>query len=258
MWIKTIHLVSKPLGIMMMLAVLGAATLNAQQAIPTLPASIHIENSNEHQMRGPSVVLPPVMSTTTAPMLFCPSIGTIYMIDKGHNKVCLGWDNDQNFENIMFRYTETGTTNYRTITISGDPNPGSFFIQGLVELTSYDFQVSTKCFTGFTSNWTTPLTISTFAEPVPRLSNNNLSKNNVSIGPNPASNNTTIAFPVLNDKPHNVTIVSTCGREHYRTQVSSADGQIQLPIDVSTFPPGVYFVQVQTGVNYIAKRLIIQ
>ncbi len=157
----------------------------------------------------------------------------------------------------MFRYALNGSTSYRTVTIPGTPNPGFYIIEGLAPVTTYDFEVSTRCHTGAVSPWTAPITITTFDEPTPRLANQR-NTNMLRINPNPATTITTISFSAPVNSTNQVMITSPAGRSVFKTSVFCADGKVQMQVDVSNITPGLYIVKVSNSQGMSTERLIVQ
>ena len=213
-------------------------------------------DQNENGLKNPGTGLTPVKSITPAPIVFCPSLSGVNMLDKSYSHIVMGWDSHANFDSIMVRVTETGTSNARIIAISGRPNPGRTFVQGLTGLTTYTIEISTRCQTGAVSAWSAPVTITTFAEPAPKLSpvrSSNPGQDN----PNPATGHTLVSFAGPAHVQHTVSIVSIFGHTIFKTVVSSGDGKIQLPLDLTGITPGYYYVQVQAGATVFSKNLVI-
>jgi len=215
-------------------------------------------NTTDPALKNPITTQPVKNLPIVVPAVpICPTITTLEMVDKSYDKVMLGWNNMVMFDSIMFRYALSGTTNYRTITIPGFPNPGFYILQGLTPQTTYDFEIATLCHTGATSNWSTPLTLTTFAEPAPRFSAQRTS-NSLRVHPNPATTTTTVSFSAPINSNNVIIISSASGREVYKTNEYCTSGKLQIPIDVSNINPGVYFLHVYTGTNVSVERLIVQ
>ncbi len=74
----------------------------------------------------------------------------------------------------------------------------------------------------------------------------------VGIYPNPAENNITIDFPSKEDAT--VSIFNTIGQTLYKTKINT----IKQDIDVSSFPKGLYFIEITTDINKITKKIVIK
>jgi hypothetical protein len=241
---------------MALVMALGTTTASMAQRNSTYTSGSE-DQVTEISFKNPGTGLTPVKSVTPAPILFCPALTGINMLDKSYGHIIMGWDDRVNFDSIMVKVTETGTSNDRIVSIPGNPNPGRIIINGLTGLTTYDVSIRTKCQTGVLSNWSTPETITTFAEPAPRVNNNNRSTTRLYVNPNPANGHTTVSFQAPAHVTHQVSIVNSFGTLVFKTNVSSGDGKIQLPLDLTGFTPGLYFVQVQGGATIFSKQLIV-
>ena len=122
--------------------------------------------SNEERNPVPLMASKPTTNNGTI-SAFCPVITSLNILDKGSDLVVLGWNNTANFSTISIRYALLGSNMWRTITIPGNPNPGQFTLTGLNATTSYEIMVSTTCLTGQVSQWTHPVTVTTFDVPAP-------------------------------------------------------------------------------------------
>ncbi|MFN5323799.1 MAG: T9SS type A sorting domain-containing protein [Bacteroidota bacterium] len=186
---------------------------------------------------------------------FCPMINTLNVLDRGSDLVVLGWDNNANFASITIRWTLTGGNTYRHVTFSGTPNPGRYVITGLNSTTTYDFEVSTTCpTTGAVSNWTRPITVTTFDEPAPRLAQ---IRNNtrITINPNPATTTTIVSYQVPAGTVSQLVVVNLAGREVFKTQIVSTEDKTQYTLDVTDYASGLYFVRISNRNGISTERL---
>ena len=234
-------------------AITTATQANAQNRIGIA------ENQTGASERNPVPTMPSKPSTVTSSPItitpFCPMINNVNVIDKSHDLVILGWDNTANFTSITVRYALTGSTNYRSITFPGTPNPGRFTVTGLNSTTTYDFEISTVCpTTGQVSNWTRPITVTTFDVPTPRLSQ---IRNNTRIllTPNPATTTTVVSYQVPAGTVSQLVVLNLAGREVFKTQIISTEDKTQYTLDVSGYAPGLYFVKLSNRNGISSERL---
>jgi len=247
------------IGALMVTAVMITSTVSAQRANVGHNISVISADQNDAAQKNPVPTQPVKNIVTIVPSVpVCPTISGFDMIDKSYDKVILGWNTTANFDSITIRYALSGTSNYRSVTMGGNPNTGFYILQGLASQTTYDFEISSLCYTGATSNWSAPLTITTFAEPAPRLAGNQRNTNMLKLIPNPATHSTTLSFVAPVNSSHLIIITSTAGREVLKTTEICTVGKIQIPIDVSNITPGLYFVRVYSGTSMSVERLIVQ
>lgn len=248
---------TKSIGMFMITVLLTTAVATAQKSTVVSNDT----NSDEVQtavLKNPGTVQPVKNISVLTPVVpLCPAITSLNMIDHTHQIAILGWDNLANFDSIKVRYALTGTTNYRTVAISGTPNPGSIIIDGLAAVTSYDFEVSTICHTGAVSNWSPVLTLTTFPEPAPRYSNQR-NTSFLKLNPNPATSYTTLSFAAPINSLNSVMIATSTGKVIYKRNVLCPDGKIMVPINLTNIPPGLYFVSVGNNNGFSVERLIVQ
>jgi hypothetical protein len=185
---------------------------------------------------------------------FCASILSLNIVDKSSSNIILGWASNGNFASITIRYALSGSTNWRNVTIAGNPNPSQYVITGLNSTTTYDIQISTTCLTGLVSQWTHPITVTTFDAPAPRLAQ---IRNNtrININPNPASLSTIVSYHVPAGTVSQLVVVNLSGREVFKTQIVSTEDKTQYTLDVSDFAPGLYFVRLSNRNGISSERL---
>lgn len=230
------------------LAMSGTSLTYAQRVANTDINPVVIQPSGEKNpgsgtVKGNVIVAP-----------IAPTISSLQMLDMGHDKAILTWDNMSNFDSIIFRYAPSGASTTRIVAISGNPNPERYYLLGLQSQTTYDIEVSTVASNGVRSSWSSPLTVTTLTEPTPRLSQGNT--NRLIVNPNPATTLTNISFVTTNSMPQQVSIVSSAGRVMYSRQIIPNDDKVQMTIDVTAYPPGIYMVRVNNNSNVSVERLI--
>jgi hypothetical protein len=185
----------------------------------------------------------------------CPSIGTVTNVDVTHEMALIAWTQTANFDSIRIRFTPFGTTNYKTITISGTPNPGRYFLSGLNSQSSYDVSVSTYCATGSSSPWSHPVTVTTLMDPGPRFMN---TAKNVNISPNPSEGKSSIIFYTQSKGIVNVAMYDLTGKEVLSTSILAEVGRNQYPMDLTEMHKGIYLVKISGNELNSVQRMIIQ
>ena len=246
----------KAMGICLLFAAGIINYSNAQTSYSATGKFIKEQSSNDRNT-GTN----PVRNNTPA-ISICPPINVLNMVDMGFDKALVSWDITQDFETIQFRVTDMSSHGSTIIPVHGTPNPGRYFIQGLTALTSYEIEVSTVCNNGLTSPWSAPLTVTTL-QPRFSIGNNETETqqrnvNRLHVSPNPANTSTVISFLVAGRGQQNITITSAAGREMLKTSIFPTVDKIDLPVDVSIYPPGVYIVKVSNVAGTSVERLIVQ
>lgn len=240
------------------LAVSTTSIANAQSLRSNSQDAMEVSNDQfspmEKNIGGQNI---PVRNVVGTPI--CPAINSISMVDMGSDKALVKWNNPINFDSIFFRFAPSGSNLYRIVAIPGSPNPGRYFIQGLLSQTTYDIEVSTKC--GATnSTWSAPLTVTTFPEPGPRFgaATNPSNVFQLSVTPNPANDLIKINF--ISNNAHlnyNVRISDQSGRLLFNVNMASNLGTNVLPLNISSYAPGIYFVSVTSAKSTSVQKLIV-
>lgn len=242
---------SNVLRIFMILALSGTTLSYAQQSLQNAPKVSATQGGiNE---RNP---VAGIKQTGSIAAQVCPVITGLTMLDMGFDKAILTWDNTATFDSILFRFAPTGSPVSRVVGIRGNPNPERYFLMGLLSQTSYDIEVSTVCSLTGRSAWSTPITVLTLAEPTPRLSNSASNINPITINPNPASTLTNISFKTTYGSLQQISILSSTGTLVYSKTLIPNTDKVQLSVDVTTFPPGVYMVRLQNATGISVERLV--
>lgn len=188
----------------------------------------------------------------------CNPITAIDMVDLGYDKIITEWNNSMNYDSIFLRVTISGSVNSRIISLAGSPNPGGFIIQGLSSQTTYDVEISAKCGTNITP-WSTPLTVTTLIEPGPRFSvSAQTNYHNLNLTPNPADQLTKISFTAQKSQlSFTIEIADQSGRMIYSQSVISRSGYNEIPVDITTLAPGLYFVTLTNEKYTSVKKLVV-
>jgi len=81
---------------------------------------------------------------------------------------------------------------------------------------------------------------------------------NFSLYPNPTNAISIISFTAERSTTYNACILNIYGQEVSRWQLQVQQGTNTHPIDVSAFPPGVYFFTITDGKNTTSQRFVVE
>jgi len=245
---------AKSIKLMMVLALAGTGIANAQFGpVPVSPISIDKGMDAEARNLGGNSM--PIRNITITPI--CPGVQNLNIPDMSYDAVVMEWSNAFNYDSLVFRFGLSGSNNFREVRIPGNPNPGRYFLQGLIAQTTYDFSIASVCGTGNQSGWSNTVTITTLHEPAPRFQNNQRNYNQIRFNPNPASGSTAMSFYSPIDGVYQVLIVSSTGKEVFKKQFNCSMGQNIQQIDLSNFAPGLYFVRMGNGSETSIEKLMV-
>ncbi len=80
---------------------------------------------------------------------------------------------------------------------------------------------------------------------------------NISLYPNPAHSSVMVTYPCNADGQLDIDIKDIAGRTMYMESVACNEGSnVQHSIDISTFTPGVYFVNLTINDQHVVKKLV--
>jgi Secretion system C-terminal sorting domain len=246
---------AKSIKLMMVLALAGTGIANAQFGAVPGEHDPMVKGLNDPILRNPGGNNMPIRNITITPI--CPGIQNLNVPDMSFDAVVMEWSNAFNYDSLVFRFALSGTNNYREIRIPGNPNPGRYFLQGLVAQTSYDFSIASVCGPGNQSAWSNSVTVTTLHEPAPRIQNNQRNYNQIRLNPNPANGSTAMSFYSPIDGVYQVLIVSSTGKEVFKRQFNCSMGQNIQQIDLSNFAPGLYFVRLGNGSETSIEKLMV-
>jgi hypothetical protein len=85
----------------------------------------------------------------------------------------------------------------------------------------------------------------------------NIDQKNISIYPNPTSENITIDIPSDNEANYDVKMYDMLGKQIYEQAYSLIVGDNSLNIDVSKIPDGIYYIMVGSAADVQKEKLII-
>jgi hypothetical protein len=80
---------------------------------------------------------------------------------------------------------------------------------------------------------------------------------NISIFPNPATNETNLKIKADNAGVSNVKVINAIGQTVYTKQITVNPGTSNVKLDTKEFANGVYFVIIESGKNSTSKKLVI-
>ncbi len=253
---------AKAIKLFALMAIAGTTIANAQ--VPVSNNHDEVESSKPlvtPVQRNQGGIGTPIRNVTINPIT--ATISALNMVDMGPHKVLVDWSNLATFDSIFFRFTVSGSGIYRIVTIGGNPNPGRYFIEGLLSQTTYDIEVATKIGAN-TSAWSAPLTVTTLVEPGPRFGNPEGDETpqvikELKSTPNPATDVASIRFnSTIDNLLCNISITSAAGKPVYKNQFYASLGENDIEIDLSTWTPGVYMVRVNTNGFTGVIKLIVQ
>jgi hypothetical protein len=189
--------------------------------------------------------------------LACPPVGAISVTDISFNKALLEWVSSNGADSVMIRYAVSGSTNYKVIKIPANPDPGSFWIMGLLPQTTYQAWVATKCVYGSTSMWGTGVTFTTYADPNPRFAPE-AGSIHLNGYPNPTRYHINYVFESKDDKPYIVKVCDMAGKELLSLVRTATEGLTGEEVDLPGFANGMYMLIVQKGASVGRFKFNIQ
>lgn len=246
---------SKSIKLFAFLAFAGIGAANAQFGVYNGHDEPMVKGLNDPALRGPGANAQPIKNITVTPI--CPGMFNMNMVDMGFDKVLLEWNNGFNYDSLVFRFALSGSGVFREVRIPANPNPGQYFLQGLLAQTTYDISMCSVCSGGIRSGWSNTVTITTLNEPGPRYQNNVRNSHQLSMSPNPATNATNISFYSQTDSRYQIMIVSATGKEMYKRSVDVSMGQNSIQVDLTSFAPGLYFVRLGNGSVTSIEKLMV-
>ena len=79
----------------------------------------------------------------------------------------------------------------------------------------------------------------------------------ISVFPNPAQNTITITYPCSADGQLDISIKDVAGRTLYTETVNCSEGaNVQHSVDISSFTPGVYFVDLTINDQHVVRKIV--
>ena len=91
-----------------------------------------------------------------------------------------------------------------------------------------------------------------------RLGNNLISSNELTLSPNPASNQVSLNFTGADNGFYNIEMFDIAGKQCFKTVSEFIKGENVQNLDVSDLSSGLYFVRVSNDTHSITKKLIIE
>lgn len=79
------------------------------------------------------------------------------------------------------------------------------------------------------------------------------------VSPNPATGGfVTVTFKAIDDqKPLQIRVSNLIGQEMYREEVTPVGGEQKMRLDLSSYPKGIYMIEMTDGANSRIKRVSV-
>ena len=228
---------------------LGTLSATGSGSIPvTIPGSV---TGLGYRVRVISS-LPPVTGTDngTALNITCPPPKALNTLSVTSTSATVKWKPVSCANKYFVRYRVTGTLPWSKV----GSTLTSTTISNLAPSTKYDWIVSTQCAPGALSKNSD---MKNFITLPAKLSTDEEFKMSVNIYPNPASNQVTVAYNLLQDEKVQLRITDMQGRIFYSTDQSSGAGNNVIQINTSQFASGAYMLQLITGTGISNQEVII-
>ena len=86
----------------------------------------------------------------------------------------------------------------------------------------------------------------------------NITANDISVVPNPASNQLTISFSNRSNEISTVLLMNAMGQTVYMDKLNSQDDKYSKTIDLTAYPRGIYSVQLLTKNGIAYKKIVVE
>lgn len=188
---------------------------------------------------------------------------------------------------VVYQYTSNGCTGYDTLTVNVNSGPTVGFnfttdsvcsSYGLVALTGGTPLGGTYSGTGVTGgnfdpgtgigNYTLTYTYTDIAGCSNQATDNlyvsgclgleDLSFNDISVYPNPADEFVYLNISSNINAQFNMLVLSSDGKLVHERILDVVEGDNQFIFQTSTFASGIYFVQLNDGIHYFARKIVIK
>jgi len=192
----------------------------------------------------------------------CPNVTNFVATVNNTTKVTFSWDTTASYSFVRIKFRETPT---------GSPwqQAGGFGVNypllskaknGLTPGASYFGSARTWCNPSGgpyrATAWSSPLI--TWTMPTIRIEGENTAITNLEVYPNPSRDVFNISF--ISDEVQNlgIRIINVVGEAVYTADLEKFIGEFTKEVSLSTYPKGVYFLEITTGSGVINKKLILQ
>lgn len=160
------------------------------------------------------------------------------------------WSNLVTADSFLVRYSVTGTTNYIWKMVSGN----STTLTGLSPVTSYQWQVRTKCNAAPPTTYSAP---DTFNTPL-RMAGIAQEDASFRVYPNPSGGNYTIEFPSGNSRQADLIVTDNTGRIVFSQQLITMEGINTVDLSLFHLSSGVYHLLIRGEEINLRRQLVLQ
>ena len=182
----------------------------------------------------------------------CEVVSNVTATNITDSSATISWTAAEGQTKWQISYGEQGVDEENGTIILVENNP-TFTIEGLEEETTYDVYVRNICGDNIYSAWSQKLQFTTQGIGIDAAANDNVS---VSIYPNPANTQATVAVEGVNGKVEFV--VADMNGRMIVTETIDCNGELVKTIDVSNLAKGAYFVHIYNDNINTTRKLIVK
>ncbi len=198
---------------------------------------------------GSPILYGPVYSFSTPDNVGCDLPQNITISEITGTSAKISWD-AQTAYRFRIRIREIGSSSWTLYTVAGNQN--SITINNLAIATNFEVQIRTECVQGVFTGFSPKVNFTTLNA---RISEIDQALSEISIFPNPVTDRLSIVRPLNNDEEYNVYVVNTLGQ--IVMNLSSLNTST-TSIDMSSFPSGIYYINIKDNTALHSYMIIKQ
>ena len=228
-----------------------SSTANSGTITATIPSSPKAGTKYRIRVTSSNPVVTGTDNGANLQLLTCDKVTSLYASGISATSATINWTGVSCAAKYKVQYRKHSTTHWTTIYSTTN----SSAIPGLVANTTYDYRVQTFC-TGSGSATSGYTSIQTFTTTL-RLGLEGVSgEEELNLYPDPVSSGVRLMISAVADHSAALKIYNAIGQVFLETTISLTEGSNELSLNVSSFPPGIYFVKVQSESRWMTQKLV--
>ncbi len=197
----------------------------------------------------PGAISPASMGTFTTSCIPCVSAPTgLFANNITTTTAKLNWNSDPDAIKYKVSYAPVGGT---STVVNATSNFKS--IAGLIPGTTYNYKVRSVCADGIVSDYSATASFTTLL----RLSENAIADAQITIYPNPASDNFTVALENFNEGQANIKLFDMLGNIILQDIVNVTENNNTVTINISGISNSIYLLSVEQNGFTLNKQVVI-
>ncbi|HYV95390.1 MAG TPA: T9SS type A sorting domain-containing protein [Chitinophagales bacterium] len=228
-----------------------SSTANSGTIAATVPSNPQAGTKYRIRVTSSNPVVTGTNNGANLQLIACNKVTALFASGISATEATINWTGVSCAAKYKVQYRKQGTTHWTEVYATTN----SYTITGLVANSTYQYRIQTFCSlsgssqSGFTpvQTFTTTLRLGSGSFPIEEM---------MSMYPNPATSEVMLVINAAIDHSGTVKVFNAMGQVMKECTISLTEGSNQLSLNISSFPAGIYFVEVQNEEVQVIQKLV--